>query len=65
MKKLTANDLTALGQQARQSQRLRANANLHTELSDTIQRLAIAMEPDTLILPHRHPHTWEIGRAHV
>lgn len=63
MKKLTANDLTLLGRQARQSPRLRANSNLHTELSDPIQRLAIAMEPDTLILPHRHPHTWEVLTA--
>ncbi len=63
MKKLTANDLTRLGQQARQSPRLRANSNLHTELSDPIQRLAIAMEPDTLVLPHRHPHTWEVLAA--
>ncbi len=60
MKKLTFTDLAALGQQARQSPRLRANSNLHQELSDPIQRLAIAMEPDTLILPHRHPHTWEV-----
>jgi cupin fold WbuC family metalloprotein len=60
LKKLTFADLAALGQQARQSPRLRANSNLHRELSDPIQRLAIAMEPDTLILPHRHPHTWEV-----
>lgn len=63
MKKLTATDLTTLGQQAAQSPRLRANSNLHQELSDPIQRLAIAMEPDTLILPHRHPHTWEVLTA--
>ena len=63
MKKLTFADLTSLGQQARQSPRLRANANLHRELTDPIQRLAIAMEPDTLILPHRHPHTWEVLTA--
>ncbi len=63
MKKLTFADLTSLGQQARQSPRLRANSNLHQELSDPIQRLAIAMEPDTLILPHRHPHTWEVLTA--
>ncbi len=63
MKKLTATDLTSLAQQAAQSPRLRANSNLHTELSDPIQRLAIAMEPDTLILPHRHPHTWEVLTA--
>ena len=63
MKKLTAANLTTLGQQAQQSPRLRANSNLHQELSDPIQRLAIAMEPDTLILPHRHPHTWEVLTA--
>lgn len=63
MKKLTSADLTTLGQQARQSPRLRANSNLHQELTDPIQRLAIAMEPDTLILPHRHPHTWEVLTA--
>jgi cupin fold WbuC family metalloprotein len=60
LKKLTVADLITLGQQAAQSPRLRANSNLHTELSDPIQRLAIAMEPDTLIFPHRHPHTWEV-----
>lgn len=63
MKKLTAANLTQLGLQARQSPRLRANSNLHQELTDPIQRLAIAMEPGTLILPHRHPHTWEILTA--
>ena len=63
MKKLTTADLSDLTQQARLSPRLRANSNLHQDLSDPIQRLAIAMEPDTLILPHRHPHTWEILTA--
>jgi cupin fold WbuC family metalloprotein len=63
LKKITAANLTTLGQQAQQSPRLRANSNLHLELSDPIQRLAIAMEPGTLILPHRHPHTWEILTA--
>jgi cupin fold WbuC family metalloprotein len=63
LKRITATDLTSLGQQAIQSPRLRANANLHQELSDPIQRLAIAMEPGTLILPHRHPHTWEVLTA--
>lgn len=63
MKKLTADNLTTLSQQALQSPRLRANSNLHQELSDPVQRLAIAMEPDTLVLPHRHPHTWEVLTA--
>ena len=60
MKKLTTADLTALSQQARQSPRQRANANLHQTLNDPIQRLANALEPGTLILPHRHTHTWEL-----
>ena len=60
MKQLTNTLLDALAIQARQSPRLRANHNLHTDLDDAIQRLAIAMEPDTLILPHRHPHTFEV-----
>jgi len=63
LKKLTATDLTSLAQQAAQSPRLRANTNLHRELSDSVQRLAIAMEPDTLVLPHRHPYTWEVLTA--
>jgi len=63
VKRLTTANLDGLGQQARQSPRLRANSNLHQELSDPIQRLAIAMEPDTLIFPHRHPHTWEVLTA--
>ena len=25
-----------------------------------MQRLAIAMEPDTVVLPHRHRQTWEL-----
>jgi cupin fold WbuC family metalloprotein len=63
LKRLTANNLTDLGQLAQQSPRKRMNSNLHTDLNDPIQRLAIAMEPDTLIMPHRHPHTWEILTA--
>ena len=63
MKKISSANLAVLSQQARQSPRLRANSNLHEELGDPIQRLAIAMEPDTLILPHRHPHTWEVLTA--
>ena len=63
MKKISTANLSMLSQQARQSPRLRANSNLHQELGDPIQRLAIAMEPDTLIVPHRHPQTWEVLTA--
>jgi cupin fold WbuC family metalloprotein len=57
---MTDSMLDELSRQAQQSPRRRANHNLHEDLSDPIQRLAIAMEPDTLVLPHRHRHTWEL-----
>lgn len=60
MKQLIAAMLDTLALQARQSPRRRASHNLHEELDDPVQRLAIAMEPDTLVLPHRHPQTWEM-----
>lgn len=60
VKQLTHAALDALAEQAQQSPRLRANHNLHGDLADPVQRLAIAMEPDTLVLPHRHPQTWEL-----
>jgi len=60
LKQLTDTALAELTSQALQSPRLRANRNLHEESSDPIQRLAIAMEPETLVLPHRHLHTWEM-----
>lgn len=60
MKQITPAMLDELSRQAQQSPRRRANLNLHPELADPIQRLAIAMEPDTYVRPHRHPHTWEL-----
>jgi cupin fold WbuC family metalloprotein len=63
LKRITSGNLSELGLQAQRSPRLRMNSNLHTDLTDPVQRLAIAMEPGTLILPHRHPHTWEILAA--
>ncbi len=63
MKILTETRLDALSAAARQSPRLRANHNLHADLNDPIQRLAIAMEPGTCIRPHRHEQTWEMLSA--
>jgi len=60
LKQITPATLADLAQQAQASQRRRANLNLHERLDDPIQRLAIAMEPDTYVRPHRHPHTWEL-----
>lgn len=63
MRQLTNTVLDELVQQARLSPRLRSNCNLHAELSDPVQRLAIAMEPGTFVRPHRHPQTWELLSA--
>ena len=60
MKKIGASHLIELVKAAQKSPRHRANLNLHETLQDPIQRLAIAMEPDTFIRPHRHSHTWEM-----
>lgn len=60
MKSLNHADLTALSAQAAALPRLRAHWNAHEQLSDPIQRLAIAMEPGTYVRPHRHPHTFEL-----
>src|SRR5512137_2449490 len=60
MKRIALSTLADLARQAQSSPRRRANLNLHERLDDPIQRLAIAMEPDTYVRPHRHPHTWEL-----
>jgi len=60
VKRISREQLDALAAQAQQSPRHRANLNLHPQLDDPIQRLAIAMEPQTYVRPHRHPHTWEL-----
>ncbi|MES2488827.1 MAG: WbuC family cupin fold metalloprotein [Pseudomonadota bacterium] len=60
MKQITPQILDQLAAQAQASPRRRANHNLHEQLADPIQRLAIAMEQDTYVRPHRHPHTWEL-----
>lgn len=60
IKQLTDAALDELATKAKESPRLRANINLHEDLNEPIQRLAIAMEPGTLIVPHRHHHTWEL-----
>lgn len=60
MKQITLNDMQQQSAAAAASPRLRAHRNLHPELSDPVQRLAIAMEPGTYVRPHRHPHTFEL-----
>lgn len=60
MKKLSYEQLSGLSNEAQISPRKRMNHNFHAELSDPIQRLAIAMEPETYIRPHRHGGSWEL-----
>lgn len=60
MNKLSCEHLSGLSNEAQLSPRQRMNHNFHAELSDPIQRLAIAMEPGTYIRPHRHRQSWEL-----
>ena len=60
MKQFTISDIQQQSAAAAAAPRLRAHRNFHPELSDPVQRLAIAMEPGTYIRPHRHPHTFEL-----
>lgn len=60
MNKLGFDRLSGLSNEAQHASRKRMNHNLHSELSDPIQRLAIAMEPETYIRPHRHGQSWEL-----
>ena len=56
---ISSNDLDQLSKAADAAPRKRSNRNLHQSLDAKVQRLAIAMEPDTYVRPHRHPQTWE------
>ena len=60
MTKLSNADLTQLISAAMDSPRKRSHHSLHSSLDAKVQRLAIAMEPDTYVRPHRHPQTWEL-----
>ncbi|MFA5072383.1 MAG: WbuC family cupin fold metalloprotein [Nitrospirota bacterium] len=62
MKRIDKAVLDNLVEKAQNAPRKRANFNLHQELNDPVQRLCIAMEPDTYVRPHRHsdPPSWEV-----
>ena len=55
----------ALKESAKASPRRRANHNVHKSYEDLVQRLFIAMEPDSYVRPHRHTqqHKWEFFMA--
>ncbi len=60
IKQITRENLDQLATKAEQSPRLRTNFNLHPDVSDPVQRLAVTMEPKSYVRIHRHPHTWEL-----
>lgn len=60
MPQLSRNELDQLTAAAMAAPRKRSHHNLHPTLEAPVQRLAIAMEPDTYVRPHRHPQTWEL-----
>ena len=53
------NLLNKVTEQAKTSDRLRMNYNLHDSLEAKAQRLLNALEPGTELPIHRHPHTAE------
>ncbi len=62
IKAVTATDLADLTLKAAESSRRRLNLNLHESGEALVQRLFLAIEPDSYIRPHRHPqaHKWEL-----
>ena len=62
MKIVSQQELDQLIASAHSSARKRQHLNLHTDLTDPIQRLFVAFEPGTYVQPHRHPEAgkWEM-----
>lgn len=54
MKVITDDLLDTVTEQAKLSERLRMNYNLHETLDAPIHRMLNALEPDTYLPPHRH-----------
>ena len=47
-------DFAQLREQSLQNERLRQHLNIHTDYSDPCQRLFVAMQPSSYVVPHRH-----------
>lgn len=54
MKKITKAQIDQVCEESRESPRKRKNFNYHAELTDSLQRMLNAMQPDTYIQPHKH-----------
>ena len=61
MKAMGKDDFATLFNQARTHSRKRKNYNIHPQLSDPVQRLFNAIEPESYVQPHRHrgADAWE------
>ena len=61
MKKMGRADFDALHLQAKSRARQRVNHNMHPVLSDPVQRLFNAIQPNSYVQPHRHhgDDAWE------
>jgi cupin fold WbuC family metalloprotein len=59
---IQSTDLAQLAGKAAGSERRRAHLNMHDTLEAPVQRLFIAVEPDSYMRPHRHPQSnkWEM-----
>lgn len=62
IKTYSAEALRDLTRRATETARRRAHLNVHDTLDAPVQRLFIALEPDTYVRPHRHsqPDKWEL-----
>jgi len=62
LKKYTGSMLEEVITNAKNSDRLRTNLNIHESAESAVQRLFLAFEPGTYIRPHRHSQTnkWEL-----
>lgn len=60
MKVIDSTALDGLMADAAASPRRRAHLNLHTDPAEPINRLVIALEPDSYIRPHRHLDKFEL-----
>jgi len=54
MIKVTNNLISKISKQAVVSKRKRINYNFHSQMSDPLQRLLNAIEPESYIQPHKH-----------
>jgi len=62
MKTITKSQLIAITNDAKQAARKRSHYNLHADFADAVQRMCVAIEPDSYVRPHVHTekNKWEL-----